>query len=331
MIYKGKYRTFNLSKISTYPLAKRKNILTFSQLIRPEILVKSKKPYVKKNLRLVAQKIIEARKKELPIIWIMGAHPIKRGLSPVIVDLMKKGFITHLATNGAGSIHDFEIALIGETSEDVPDGLSRGKFGMAYETGKYINDALVFGNRKKIGFGESIGKLISGEKFPKKIDFPFKEDSIFYQGCRLGVPVTVHASIGYDIIDQHPNFDGEAKGGTSGRDFLIFIKSVEKLQKGGIVLNIGSAIMGPEILLKSVSITANLGKAPRKITTAVFDAKPIKIKGLDTKKPYYYYFYFRDIKSVLNRIPEAFGGQGHYVQGDFGKSLSQLYQILVNH
>jgi len=235
--------------------------------------------------------------------------------------------LTHVAGNGATAIHDFELALIGETSENVPDALPQGTFGMAYETGHHINAALAEGFRRGLGFGESLGRLILGEALPERVAFRHPEASLLAAGMRLGVPVTIHAGIGTDIIDQHPNFDGAAKGGASGIDFSIYAATIAKMHSGGVVLNVGSAVTGPEVLLKAVSMASNAGKRPKKIITANFDLRPVVADDVnDENKPTYY---FRDNKSIVTRIPAAFGGTGYYIQGNFAATLPALFQKLT--
>ena len=194
------------------------------------------------------------------------------GNSRYIIDLMERGVLTHLATNGAGAIHDFELALIGATLEDVERYIWDGKFGNWEETGRYINDAITRGYSDKIGFGEAIGRFIQDGEGGVK--FPHRKVSMFAAAYRLGVPMTVHKGIGYDIIDQHPTADYAAMGYTTGEDFLRFAHSVSKLE-GGVFLNLGSAVMGPEVYLKSLSMARNLaaqrGEEIRHFTTANFD------------------------------------------------------------
>ena len=327
MDYKGKYSIFDFSQIDTYPIAERPNKVKEEDLVVPEEILRSEITYENENLDIVAEQIVSARSEGKPVIWMMGAHPVKLGLAPLINDLIQRDVITLVATNAAGAIHDFELALIGETSENVPNALPEGKFGMAYETGKYMNDALAYGSALQLGFGESLARMIRGEAFPYRLDFPHKTWSIVYTGYEANVPVTVHASLGTDIIDQHPNFDGCAKGGCSGRDFGIYAAEVCRLTDGGVVLNIGSAVTGPEVFLKSVSMAANVGKVPRGIITADFDIRPVDLGHMRDESQYSYYF--RDAKSVVTRIPEAFGGKGYYIQGHFMQTIPALYQRIV--
>jgi len=323
----ARFPLFDHSRIKRYPIARRKNRTHAEDLVWPQSILKKKPLFRSGDLDAVARAIIAAKKARKPVIWMMGAHPLKCGFSPLIVDLMKRGFVTLFATNGAGTIHDFELALIGETSENVPNGLRRGTFGFALETGKLMNLALRKGNAKKMGYGESLGRLICGEPLPRRVNFPHRDWSVLGTAHRLGIPATVHVTIGGDIVHQHPEFDGEATGGCSGRDFAIFAKHCEGLARGGVVVNIGSAVTSPEILLKAVSMCSNVGKRPRGIVTANFDFQPVRAADMrDERKPGYYR---RDIKSIVTRIPEAFAGHGYYIRGDFLKTIPALYRKLV--
>jgi hypothetical protein len=240
---------------------------------------------------------------------------------------VKRKLVTLVAMNAAGMIHDFELALIGRTSEDVPRALPEGKFGFADETGRLINGALTHGERLKVGAGEAIARLILGEAFPDRVEFPHRELSLLAAGFSAGAPITMHASIGTDIIDQFPSFDPSAKGGCSGRDFAIFCAEVEKMRAGGVFINIGSAVTGPEVFLKACSLCANVGRPPRGIVTASFDIRPAAPDDIrDERKAGYY---FRDIKSIVVRIPEAFGGRGYYIQGDHLTTVPALYRALT--
>jgi len=245
--------------------------------------------------------------------------------------------VTLVAGNGATSIHDFELALIGETSENVPAALDKGQFGMAYEFA-YINMALSVGNQQKLGLGESLGRMIVDEAFQRQLfalmakegsvtKFRHPEVSVLAACYRRGIPFTVHVGIGTDVIDQHPSFDGQAKGGCSGRDFLIYTNEVTKLTKGGVVLNIGSAVTGPEVLLKAVSMAANVGAVPHGILTVDFDLREHEPKQMSDESAQGYYF--RDQKSVVTRIPQAFGGRGLYIGGDQKKTFPFLYRTII--
>jgi hypothetical protein len=325
--YQGAWDAFDFSVIRTYPIADRPNKVTLADQIDLRKLRPAGDMACTPTLSRVAEAILAARRQSCPVIWMMGAHPVKLGLSPIIIDLMERGLITHVAGNGAVSIHDFELALIGETSENVPNALPKGQFGMARETGQLINNALAEGYRRGLGWGEAMGRLILGEPMPESIAFRHPDASIQAAGIRLGIPVTIHAGIGTDIIDQHPNFDGAMKGGASGFDFAVYAASVARLSEGGVVLNVGSAVTGPEVFLKAISMVCNSGTPLGAITTANFDLRPVVPDDVNNEdKPTYY---FRDNKSVVTRVPSAFGGQGYYVQGHFSDTLPALYRALI--
>ena len=283
------------------------------------------------------------------MIVFTGAHPIKAGLSPIYLDWIKRGAVSIISTNGAGGIHDFEYALLGETSEDVRGALPRGEFGMAFETGAFINHALAEGNARRIGYGESLGRFLTDKDFRATVlarvhaeagetsEYVWPESALAHPEASVaatalscGIPFTVHASMGTDILDQHPSFDGAAKGGTSGRDFLIYTEIVARLTDGGVVLNLGSAVTGPEVLLKAISMAANTGRVPRDIVCADFDIRPPSpdAEARDDKN---YHYYFRDQKSVATRVPQVFGGSGYYIQGDMRHTLPMLYQCYRRH
>ena len=229
------------------------------------------------------------------------------------------------------------MALIGQTSEYVPNALGEGKFGMAHEFA-YINAAISLGNKRKLGLGESLGKMVCDENFAAEVfDIAAKQDSprqflhpeiSVIAACHdKAIPLTIHAGIGVDVIDQHPSFDGAAKGACSHRDFLIYTAEVARLVDGGVVLNIGSAVAGPEVLLKAMSMVANIGSPPRSIVTADFDIRRHDPEEMADETSQCYYF--RDQKSIVTRIPDAFDGRGYYVKGDQRQTFVQLYKLLV--
>jgi len=340
MEYEGKYKAFDARRVRTYPLATRSNKVKLGDLVLPQHLTGRQfdlPQEVRRDVQAVAEAIVAARRAGKPVILFTGAHRIKNGLGPLLVDLVERGCLTLVAGNGATSIHDFELALIGQTSENVPAALDKGLFGMAYEFA-YINTALSVGNRRKLGYGETLGRMICDEPFRKEVleiaarsgsprEFSHPEVSLLATCYRRNVPFTVHVGVGVDVIDQHPSFDGQAKGGCSGRDFLLYTNEICNLTNGGVVLNIGSAVTGPEVLLKAVSMAANGGSVPHGILTADFDLREHKAGQMtDEASPGYY---FRDQKSVVTRIPEAFGGRGLYVQGDQKQTVPLLYQEIV--
>ncbi len=340
MQYEGRYRAFDPSRIETYPLRERANKVTLSDLIFPshfDALGLSLPEVVRRDIAEVAEAIVAARRDKKPVILFTGAHLIKNGLGPLLADLVERRLVTLVAGNAATAIHDFELALIGQTSENVPAALGQGQFGMAYEFA-YINLALSVGNQQQFGFGETLGRFICDEAFARQIltlverdgaprEFQHPEVSVLATCYRHKVPFTVHAGIGTDVIDQHPSFDGQAKGGCSGRDFLIYTHEVANLNDGGVVLNIGSAVSGPEVLLKAVSMAANVGRTPRDILTVDFDLRRHDPNQMADEAAAGYYF--RDQKSVVTRIPQAFGGRGLYVQGDQKVTFVLLYREIL--
>ena len=314
------------SLLNILPLSQRQHKMTVSDIYTLDAEIPS---YQNERLNIVADGIVQAYQHGKQVIWMMGAHVMRRGNSRFIIDLMERGVITHIATNGACAIHDFEIAHIGATLEDVEIYIKDGKFGNWEETGRYINEAVIRGYQDKIGFGEAIGRLI--EKGEKRISFPHRDVSIFAAAYRLGVPITVHKGIGYDITDQHPAADYAAIGWTTGKDFLRFAHAISQLESG-VFLNLGSAVMGPEVYLKSLSIARNIasqhGKEIRHFTTANFDLidfPDFQEEGNPTDAHYYH----RPKKTILIRTVKD-GGESYHISGDFSVTVPQLYHLVVN-
>jgi hypothetical protein len=342
MEYRGKYKVFDTREINTNPLRERTNKVKLKDLILIETALSSEyeiDKQTKENIEKIALEIVRANKGKQPVIIFGGAHLVKNGLGPLIVDLINRGVINLFAGNAATVIHDFELALIGETSEYVPAALEKGQFGMAYEFA-YINTALKYGNLMKLGYGESLGKMICEEDFRNKIfaevahpdspkEFQYPRISILEACYRNDIPCTIHAGIGTDVIDQHQSFDGEAKGGCSGRDFLIYTNEIAKLKNGGVVLNIGSAVTGPEVLLKAISMAANTGSVPKAIITGDFDLRNYRSELMTDEASENYYY--RDHKSIVTRVPQAFGGTGFYIQGNQLNTLPYLYKMIIKH
>lgn len=340
MQYEGKYTIFNLNKINTYPLRTRSNKVTLDDLIKPgdidNILI-DLPDKIRRDIDTIAKAIVSARKSDKPVVLFTGAHLIKNGLGPLIIDLVKRGMVSLVAGNCATAVHDFEMALIGQTSENVPDALGKGRFGMAYEFA-YINFAMSIGNEQKLGLGETLGKTICEEDFRKRVlalaekgnsprSFSNPKVSVLAACYQSNVPFTIHAGIGTDVIDQHPSFDGRAKGGCSGRDFLIYANEITKFTNGGVILNVASAVTGPEVLLKAVSMAANAGSTPNNIITADFDLRSYEPRAMTDESEEGYYF--RDQKSIVTRIPQAFNGKGFYIQGDQKKTFPFLYKKII--
>jgi phosphoheptose isomerase len=312
------YPTVDLTQVKTYPLVKRENRVALEDLILPTT------PYQQienPELLEVSFRIAEARKKGRPVIVMFGGHVIKRGLAPLLVDLLNRGVITHLASNGAATIHDFEIAFQGHTSEDVLKSLEDGSFGMAEETGLLMNLAIQRGANEGMGLGEALGRLIAED--PR---FIYRENSVLYTAYKLGIPYTVHVAIGTDIIHQHPRADFVALGWASGQDFKIFTRAVCDLE-GGVFCNFGSSVIGPEVFLKAISIARNLGHTVKVFTTANFDLIPLGDyrKPVSDDDPDYYY---RPRKNIVNR-PVALGGRGYHITGDHRDTLPNLYHQVV--
>ena len=311
------YPAVDLKKVRTYLLSERANRVMVEDMIRPESAVPD---FENPELDEIVERIVKARQAAAPVIWMIGGHVVKRGLAPVLIDLMKRGYITHLASNGAASIHDFEIALQGQTSEDVASSLADGSFGMAEETGAWMNKAIQEGVSSGMGFGEAVGKFIAENE-----RFQYRQYSLLYQAYQQRLPYTVHAAIGTDIIHQHPTCDFAAIGWASGQDFKVFTHAVSQLENG-VFCNFGSAVIGPEVFLKAVSVARNLGMPLRQITTANFDLVALKDyrKPLADDKLDYYY---RPRKNIVNR-PTALGGKGFHICGDHLVTIPNLAQKL---
>jgi hypothetical protein len=267
-----KYKPISLKKIKTCSIKKRRSKVSLSSLATPFVRGERLRKFfgslpdvlAVRDFKAVAKAVVKARTNKRPVILGMGAHPIKVGLSPVIIDLMEKGVITAFAANGACIVHDFELSYIGHTSEDVGKEICNGTFGMASETGTYLNKAIKTGIKQGYGIGESVGSMI------QKSSFPFKDKSIFANAYKLGIPATVHVAVGTDIIHMHPEADGPAIGEGSFRDFRLFTSVVSDLE-GGVYINLGSAVILPEVFLKTLTVARNLGNKVENITTVNMD------------------------------------------------------------
>jgi hypothetical protein len=266
------YEEFDLSDVRTYPLASRQSkahVQDFGRVVErgssfkawfdslPAILAAA-------DLRRVVDAIVAARRRDAGIIWGIGAHVIKTGVSPAVIDLMQRGYVSALAMNGAGIIHDFEVALAGATSEDVDEALGPGRFGMAEETGRILNEVIREASDRKQGFGQAVGAYLASA------GAPHGNRSLIATAHRLGVPVTVHVAIGTDIIHMHPLASGAAIGDVSLRDFRYFTSCVARLE-GGVYLNCGSAVVLPEVFLKAVALARNKGVPLDSLTTVNID------------------------------------------------------------
>jgi len=300
----------DFSKIKTYSLKQRKNKVSIKDFSSPDFLSKDFEKSLpnilaSKDLKEVVKDIIKAKKNKKQVILMIGAHVIKTGLSLILIELMKKKVITHIAMNGACCIHDFEIAFIGETSEDVAANLEFGKFGMWEETGKYMNEAVIEGAKNNIGYAESI--IIQIERMNLK----YKEYSILYNAKKYGITVTAHPAIGTEIIHQHPKCDGAATGKTSYQDFKLFTNTISELEEG-VIVNIGSSVIMPEIFVKSLAIVRNLGFKVESFTSANFDM----------------IHHYRPQVNVVER-PTLRGGKGYTIIGHHEIMLPLLASMIL--
>ena len=318
---KSKYETFDRSQLLIKPLSERKHDMGLDYILKIE---EAAPEFSHPQLQEVAQRLIAARDRGAARILMMGAHVIKAGASRYVIDLIERGYLTHVAMNGAGSIHDYELARIGATTESVARYIRSGEFGLWRETGG-LNDIIHEAAELSLGLGENVGRRI------EESTFPYKDLSIFAAAYRHSVPATVHVGIGYDIIHEHPNCNGQALGAASYHDFLIFTKTMEKLE-GGIMLNFGSAIMGPEVYLKALAMVRNVarqhGRTINHFTTAVFDMVPIQgdiHHELPKTDPGYY---FRPHKTILVRTV-ADGGESFYFCGDHRATVAALRRALL--
>jgi hypothetical protein len=313
------YIPFNRAEIMIKSLSERKHDLYISTIGE----LNSDKNDIDKKFQKIAKHIIHAKNNHSSIILMIGGHVIRAGIQKYLIDLMEKGFISCLAMNGAGMIHDFEFSLVGATTEDVAKYISCGQFGLWKETGQ-INDYINQGYKKGLGMGEAVGKAVS------EGDFPYKNISILATGYRLKIPVTIHVGIGYDIIHEHPNCDGESTGASSYRDFLYFTKIVENLEDG-VVMNFGSATMAPEVFLKALSMTRNVasqhGKSINHFSTLVCDLHDIPDDFNKEPSKDEAAYYFRPWKTLLVRTV-ANGGEGFYIKGRHEDTVPALWRAI---
>jgi hypothetical protein len=308
----------DLSRIETYPLASRPSKVTVRDFARPlsddeareaSALLDSLPHILAADaLRSGANAILEAKTKNRAIIWGVGGHVIKTGLAPILIDLARRGFVSAIAMNGSGVIHDFEIAIAGWTSEDVDAALGSGAFGMAEETGRLINEAINHSAADDCGIGEAIGRALV-EMNPQYADY-----SILHAAYLLKIPVTVHVTIGTDIIHIHPQADGAAIGAATYRDFLLFASLVKELDGGGVYLNIGSAVTLPEVFLKAVTVVRNLGNSLQDFTTANFD----------------FIQHYRPMTNVVRRPVAGGAGRGFHLTGHHELMIPLLAASIVS-
>jgi len=317
----SKYERFERSRLLLKPIAERIHDLHVDHWLG---LDEAPLDYSHPQLPEVARCAVNARSVGGARILMMGAHVLRAGVNRQIIDLMERGFISHIAMNGAGVIHDFETALIGATTESVAHYIRTGEFGLWRETGE-LNDWIREAASLDLGLGENIGRRIA------ESDYPHKDLSVLAAGYRLSTPVTVHVGIGYDILHEHPNCDGAALGQTSYHDFLVYARVVERLE-GGLLLSFGSAIMAPEVYLKALAMARNVahqeGRRIQDFTTAVFDMVPIRgdiHKELSKTDPGYY---FRPHKTILLRTV-ADGGRSFYFCGDHRATFPALRRAIL--
>ena len=319
----SRYPQFDRSRLVLRPLAERCHDMDLSRVLavgeRPE-------PFEHAALPPIADAMAAARAAGAAVVLLMGAHVIKQGLSRYVIDLVRQGWVSAVAMNGACAIHDYELARIGATTESVARYIREGQFGLWQETGG-LNDIVRAGHVEGLGFGEALGRHIAADGTA----YPHRDVSIFAAAYEQGVPATVHIGVGYDIVHEHPNFDAAAAGAASYRDFLILARVIENLD-GGVVLCYGTAVMGPEVYLKALAMGRNVarqaGRRISRITAAVFDLQDLGDR-LDAEapkdSPRYYY---RPYKTVLVRTVRD-GGTSHYVRGDHRATLPALCVLLA--
>jgi len=304
-----------LGAVHTYPLASRKSKVSVREFARPAATNSSLTKFLDSlphilaadSLRQVLISIHAARKQGAAILWGMGGHVVKVGLGPILIDLMNRGFISGIAVNGAALIHDFEIALAGNTSEDVEAALGEGQFGMAEETGKYLNEIAKLAQRIRIGYGEAAGQFLNSGIIEAK----HADSSVLAAAHKRRIPVTVHLAIGTDIPHMHPAADGAALGYATHRDFRLFCAMTQQMHPGGVYLNWGSAVLLPEVFLKAVSVVRNLGVPLCPITTANFD----------------FIQHYRPLQNVVKR-PTA-STRGHKGPESHGFAITGHHELLL--
>ena len=304
----------NLNKVKTYSLEKRKSKVEINNFAKPPVKGGSflgfynSLPDVLKarEIRSVTDAVVSARKAGKPVILMAGAHVIKCGLNPVLIELMRKKVINCICLNGAGIIHDFEIAFQGRTSEDVAENLKSGRFGMGKETAEFLNNAIVEGVSDGLGLGYSVAREIGDRKLK------YRDLSLIFNAYKYKVPVCVFVAIGTDIIHQHPSFNASLTGEGSLRDFKLLVENISGLNKGGVVINFGSAVILPEVFLKALNLSRNLGNEVKDFTTANFDM----------------IYQYRPSQNVVQR-PVMPGGKGYYIIGHHEIMLPLLARAIM--
>lgn len=314
----SRYEQFDRSRLKILPLGLRRHDLDLSV-----VLSCAPASSLRREIVVTAQQIASAREKKNSVILMMGAHVLRSGVQRYLIDMLERGFLSCIAMNGAGVIHDYELAACGATTESVAHYIRDGRFGLWRETGA-INDIVSCGAADGLGLGEAVGKAIA------EGDFPHRDISVLAAAYRCGIPVTVHVGIGYDIIHEMPNCDGAALGAASYRDFLIFARRVENLE-GGVVMNFGTAIMGPEVYLKALSMARNVAaQESREIchfTSLVCDLAPLPEDYSAEPGKGNPMYYFRPWKTILIRTVGD-GGRSFYVQGSHNETIPQLWTAL---
>ena len=307
------FKPLDFTKVRTYPVGKRFSKVQTALLGKKIKKGASTRSFIRglpdilaaQNLKAIARKVADCHRHNKTVLLGMGAHPIKVGLSPLIIDFMERGIIHAVALNGAGVIHDFELAYMGETSEDVAATLTDGSFGMGEETGAFLNQAISEGSKNQLGIGAAVGQAINQNRLPHR------KLSILATAAKLGIPVTSHIAIGTDIIHMHPKADGKALGDCSLRDFRTLTSVVATLDRG-IYLNFGSAVILPEVFLKAVSLARNLGHPVRNLTTVNID----------------FLQHYRPLTNVVNR-PTMNGGKGYHLTGHMEIMVPLLFTAVL--
>jgi hypothetical protein len=315
-IYDDDLTPLDLERVKTYPLASRNSKVNLSDFGRPLIRNASVPDFLDslpnvlavQSLRQIAARIQRARELKKPIIWGIGGHVVKTGLAPIIIDLMKRRYVSAIAANGAVLVHDAEIALVGSTSEDVDATLSEGVFGGAEETAQLLNGAARDGANNQIGLGEAVGHALLA------LDPKHRDYSLLCHAHENKIPFTAHITIGGDIAHFHPNFDGAALGATTHTDFRLLAELVRRMDGGGVYLNVGSAVVLPEVFLKCVTLVRNLGHSLKDITTANFD----------------FIQSYRPLTNVVRRPTEKGAGQGFSITGHHELTIPLLAALLTD-
>jgi len=314
-IYDDDLTPIDLERVKTYPLASRNSKVNLSDFARPlaggasvtDFLDSLPNVLAVQSLKQIAARIRRARELKKPIVWGIGGHVIKTGLAPIIIDLINRGYVSGIAANGSVLVHDAEIALVGSTSEDVDATLSEGVFGGSEETAQLLNGAAGDGANSQIGLGEAVGRALLSLT-PRHRDY-----SLLCHSYENKVPFTAHITIGGDITHFHPNFDGAALGATTHTDFRLLAELVRRMDGGGVYLNVGSAVVLPEVFLKCVTLVRNLGHPLTDITTANFD----------------FIQSYRPVTNVVRRPTEKGAGRGFSITGHHELTIPLLAALLA--